>query len=256
MTLLIPGKVACPNQHHTRHPACRGVTFMEVLVVVGVILLLLAMLFPSLNHAREQARRLLCQNNLKQWGAAGQFYRDDHNDYLPTEGSYLKPDEPYTWFNVLPPYLHAPPYREVEGVGREIREFPELHMWICPSKNLSPKYKSDSGMNQFHYAMNLVLDGVDGLTMYGDLKNKPILASAFPAQGNTVFMFDVYNNISCGSQKDVGTKYHRGIGNVLFLDGSVRVFRDDEFVLNGDFRQHVPIWHHPHLYWGYIPKTN
>lgn len=236
-------------------PVNRGVTFMEVLVVVGVLVFLLAMLFPSLQKAREQARRILCQTNLKQWGMALQFYRDDHSDYLPTEGTYLKPDQPYTWFNVLPPYLNAPPYREVEGVGKEIKEFPELDMWICPSKNLSPQYKSGSGKNQFHYAMNLVLDGVDGLTPNKDGDNEPIRASMFARQSSTVFLFDVYSNISCGSQKNVGTTYHWGVGNVLFLDGSGRAFRADEFVIDGDFKHPKPIWDHPHMYWGYKPKS-
>ena len=227
---------------------------MEVLVVVAVLLLLLAMLFPSLSNAREQTRRILCRNNLRQWGTATQYYRDDSRDYLPTEGTYLHPDEPYTWFNVLPPYLNAPAYRDVEGVGKDIREFPELHMWICPSKNLSTVYKSGTGMNQFHYAMNLVLDGVTGLTPDKDMPNIPIRASLFNKKPNTVYMFDVYSNISCGSQRNVKTPYHRGIGNVLFLDGSVQSFRSDEFVVAGDFDHPVPIWTNPQMYWGYTPK--
>ena len=244
----------CPANAPTRH-ARRGVTLMEVLVVTGTLVLLLAMLFPSLGAARESSRRILCQNNLHQWGVALQYYRDDHKDYLPTEGTYLHPDEPYTWFNVLPPYLKAPPYREVEGVGKDIREFPELHMWICPSKNLSPQYKSGSGKNQFHYAMNLVLDGVDGLTPHPDGENEPIPASWFAKKPHTVVLFDVYSNISCGAQRNVGTKYHRGVGNVLFLDGAVRLFRDDEFVVGGDFKTAVPIWNHPHMYWGFLPNS-
>jgi len=227
---------------------------MEVLVVISVLMFLLAILFPSLGAAREQARRILCQNNLRQWGTANQYYRDEHKDYLPTEGTYLYPDESYTWFNVLPPYLHAPPYREVEGVGKDIREFPELHMWICPSKNLSPVYKSGSGKNQFHYAMNLVLDGVDGLTPFPDEENVPIQASLFAHQSKTIFMFDVYSNISCGSQRNVGTDYHKGLGNVLFLDGSVRPFRSEDFVVDGNFKNPRPIWNHPNMYWGYMPK--
>src|SRR5262245_48558257 len=101
----------------------RGVSFMEVLVVVGMLLMLLAMVVPSYGKAREQARRIQCQDNLRQWGIAMQFYRDDNQGYLPREGStpYKQADG---WFNVLPPYLHAPAYRDVEGVGKEIREFP------------------------------------------------------------------------------------------------------------------------------------
>ncbi len=240
-----------PRSNRTSH---RGVSLMEVLVVVGVLVLLLAMLFPGLGKAREQARRILCQNNLRQWGMAMQLYRDDNQNYLPMEGTTGTKayEHKYGWFNVLPPYLNAPAYRDVEGVGKDIREFPELHMWICPSKNLSPAYKSNSGMNQFHYAMNMLLDGMQSLP--GDDAEKPIIASPFSKKPHTVLMFDIFSNSPRGTQQNVGTSYHRGIGNVLFIDGSVRSFRSAEFVTDGDFVHGKPIWNHPHMYWGYIPK--
>jgi hypothetical protein len=229
---------------------------IEVLVVISILVFLLALLVPGLGAAREQARRVLCQNNLRQWGTATQFYRDDNHDYLPTEGTYLHPDEPYTWFNVLPPYLNAPPYREVEGVGKAIREFPELHMWICPSKNLSRLYKSEKGLNQFHYGMNEVLDGMgSSLTPdFPDLPNIPIRAMPFLKKPSTVFMFDIYKNASLAHQNGVATAFHRGIANVLFLGGAVNSFRSRDFVVDGDFRRGVPIWNDPRLYWGYLPK--
>jgi len=229
---------------------------MEVLTVISVLIFLLALLVPGLNAARERARRVLCQNNLRQWGMAMQFYRDDNNDYLPTEGTYLAPDKPYTWFNVLPPYLNAPPYREVEGVGKAIKEFPELHMWICPSKNLSRLYKSEKGKNQFHYGMNEVLDGMDSSKTpdFPDQGEEPIRAALFHKRPSTVFMFDIYPNESRGHQVDVATVFHRGIANVLFLSGAVDCFRSRAFVVDGDFRRGRPIWNDPRLYWGYLPK--
>lgn len=236
----------------------RAVTFIEVLVVVAVILLLLAILFPNLGHAREQSRRVLCQNNLHQWGIAGQLYRDENADYLPTEGTYWDLDKPYSWFNVLPPYLSAPPYREVEGVGKDIREFPELHMWICPSKNLSKYYKSVSGKNQFHYGMNEVLDGMNSSLAPGskDQGELPIQARLFYRKPNTVFLFDIYTNDPSGNPTNVRTDYHRGIANVLMLNGSVSPFQAKAFVKNGDFEHPVPNWTNPQMYWGYLPKPN
>ncbi len=234
----------------------RAVSMMEVLTVISILVFLLALLVPGLSAAREQARRILCKNNLRQWGAATQYYRDDNGDYLPTEGTYLVPDKPYTWFNVLPPYLHAPPYREVEGVGKQIKEFPELHMWICPSKNLSRLYKSESGKNQFHYGMNMVLDGMNSSKTpdFPDQGDEPISARPFLKKPHTVFMFDIYPSVSCGQPGDVATLFHRGIGNVLFLTGAVDSFRSEDFVVDGDFRRGIPIWTHPELFWGYTPK--
>ena len=60
-------------------------TLIEVLVVVGVIALLIAILVPSLARSREQARSVVCQSNLKQWGNAILMYAQAFTDTLPFE---------------------------------------------------------------------------------------------------------------------------------------------------------------------------
>ena len=234
-----------------------AVSLVEVLLVIAIVVFMLAMLVPGLNSTRERARRLVCANNLRQWGSALQFYRDENDDYLPTEGTYLRPDKPYTWFNVLPPYLGAPSYRNVKSVGEAIKEFPALHVWICPSKNLSRLYKSGSGKNQFHYGMNQVLDGMNSVLTpdFPDRGEEPIRATPFAKSPYTVFMFDIYRNDSRGKQKDVATKFHKNYANVLYLNGAVANFQAKDFVTDGDYRHGDPIWKHPQLYWGYLPST-
>jgi hypothetical protein len=213
---------------------------------------MLAMLIPSLSHAREKARRVQCMNNQRQWGFATHMYREDHNDFLPTEGTYLHPHKPYTWFNVLPPYLGAPAYRDVEGVGKSIKDFPELHIWICPSKNRSRLFKSGS-------ARVIPLQhepGFDGMSSlgpdFGD-EGAPTSPRAL-SKPKTVLMFDIFPNESAGNQADVATAFHGDYANVLRLDSSVAGFGPDKFVENGDFKKHIPLWHHPELYWGYLPR--
>jgi len=231
------------------------VTILELLTVFGVLILMLAILLPSLSMAREHARRVVCANNLRQWGVALQFYRDEHEDYLPTEGTYLYPEKPYTWFNVLPPYLNAPAYKDVERIDDAIVEFPALHIWICPSKYLSKAYKSQSGKNQFHYGMNAVLDGMNSSYTpdLPDLGEEPIHAGMFRGKPHTVFLFDIFPNDSRGHPKDVGALFHRNYANVLYVSGAVDQFQGDRFVTDGDFRSGKPIWTDPKLYWGYSP---
>jgi len=253
----------------------RAFTLIELLVVIAVALFLIALLVPNLQAARERVRRLICSNNLRQWGVASQLYRDDNNGYLPHEGYngeglFIRG----TWYNELPPYLGLPPYKDLDGANVAIRELPNIHVWICPSKNLTAAYKSGSGKNQFHYAMNQVLDGLgdppDGsrdTPGFPDQRDQDrfLPSKVFAKRPATVFMFDIYPNSTAGTPRSVATmyqrdfrggragKFHGDYANVLYLSGAVDHCTTDDLVTNRDFRRGEIIWDHPKLYWGYPP---
>ncbi len=60
-----------------------GFTLIELLVVVAIIALLVAILVPSLNQAREMAKRAVCAHNLRQIGLAAALYGTTFNDQIP-----------------------------------------------------------------------------------------------------------------------------------------------------------------------------
>jgi prepilin-type processing-associated H-X9-DG protein len=102
----------------------KNFTLIELLVVIGIIVILAAMLLPSLGAAKEKARRTTCMNNLRQVGIATIGHAGENGGQFPLDASMN------AWNTASGPDATDPThflYGNYETLG-----LPKI-MWQCPS---------------------------------------------------------------------------------------------------------------------------
>ncbi len=113
-----------------------GFTLVELLVVIAIIGILVALLLPAVQAARESARRSMCLNNLKQLGLATHMYHDTTKE-LPPSRMW---DGGFTWAGVVLPYIEEATIRDNADFTKSFGSQPDLvkltpiSTFLCPSR--------------------------------------------------------------------------------------------------------------------------
>ena len=87
----------------------RGVTLVELLITISIIMVLASLLVPMIGWVRQSTQQGQCQNNLRQLGAAVWIYAQLNGDRIPASRNFgsLKPTQSFAWFHRLPPLMSS-----------------------------------------------------------------------------------------------------------------------------------------------------
>ena len=127
-------------------------TLIELLVVIAIISLLVSILLPSLNMAKELARRAVCATNLRHLGVTYHLYAEENSGCVPARVHPWVAKPPvvspfslayYEWFVKYMPYIRStylsPGPRNIYLIGLEMPVFD------CPSTSASVNYEGPGG---------------------------------------------------------------------------------------------------------------
>ena len=178
----------------------RGFTLVELLVVIGIIALLIAMLLPALNKARQQANKVVCMSNLRNIGQLMALYQGQNKgSFPPSRGECVGGGHPctgkpeFTWGGLLSQVMGYG-----DGTAQSVNPLnPDViksrAIFICPDAKGNPSQPLNT-----YSAHPLIMPNDDNLypavpAVYGSLASTyrhPFKVNWITNPSDTVLIFD------------------------------------------------------------------
>ena len=226
------------RRHQPPYTRTQGFTLVELLVVLVIITLMVALLLPSLQSAREQARAIQCASNLRQLMLSTLRYAADHDDYVYSSAS--RSSISWSWSYVLASngYLDGRSYDDFPA-----SQAPHDTAWrykgddayppllYCPSDPFETRFFS-VGFGNWHQSTYAAPIGTFGYgqqilptdqwwyqyegryQQVSDIVDKVLFVEVHDGSGGR------FTHYSASHEHKIGT-LHDGAGNYLHGDGHV-----------------------------------
>lgn len=238
----------------------RGFTLVELLVVIAIIGILIALLLPAVQAAREAARRSQCSNNMKQVGLGMHNYHDAFKTFPPFSVNN------FTRFGIPSPYW--PDYKDPDNNAFDFARSPSYLQWkatwltlllpFCEEQTVYDKYDFRYGgpwhpLNKDAVAtrIDMFICPSDGGGDHAPLRPDPNPQANELAKGNIAGIASVNSPFFYGDDESPYSKtvFHgktqRACKIAAIGDGTSNVIAFSEVLCSGSELDSRGVWSHP-----------